>query len=326
MKFLVTGATGFAGPHLMNLLLKEGHEVFGLIRCSNGRQADVLDVMSIENYNAIIWLFSDLCDYFSLEQIFTEYQFDGVFHLAAQSHPPTSFSNPVLTYNSNVMGSVNLITCIEKYQKDCHFHFCSSSEVYGDTCKDKGMLHENTSLHPCNPYGASKAAIDLYVQERIANEKIQGFITRAFSHTGPRRGYTFSISSDAYQIAKIKKDMQDKVLLIGNLKTQRVVIDVRDCVFAYYLLMMSKCFGVFNVCGEDVYKMQYFTDRLLRFANLYDEVEQQIHKPFYRDIDIQVQIGNCKKLKIETGWCIQIPIEQTLNDLLIYWLKHLEGK
>lgn len=323
MKFLITGITGFVGPHLANLLLEKGHEVFGLIRGSNGRQADLVDVIDPSYLNKIKWMYGDLTNYRTLISIFKEIQFDGVFHLAAQSHPPTSFKQPVKTFSDNVMGSVNLISCIEDYQEKCRMHFCSTSEVYGDACKEAGPLKESSPLAPKNPYGASKAAIDLYVQERIFNFKINGFITRAFSHTGPRRGYNFSISSDAYQIAKMVLGLQDRTLLIGNLNTERVVIDVRDCVMAYYLLMMSEGQGVFNVAGSNVHKMEYFTDLLIEYSGL-KGITKRIHKPFYRPIDIQIQMADTFKLKEAIGWTSIIPIEETIKDLLDYWVRKLK--
>ena len=77
-----------------------------------------------------------------------------------------------------------------------------------------------------------------------------------------RRGFNFSISSDAYQIAKMMIGEQERVLAIGNLQTERVVIDVRDCVNAYYLLMMTDKSngGVFNVCGENVHLLRPDTE------------------------------------------------------------------
>ena len=323
MKFLITGITGFAGPHLANLLLKEDHEVYGLVRGSNGRQADLLDVISSENFNKIHWLFGDLTDYPAMLKIFSDTEFNGVFHLAAQSHPPTSFKNPILTYQTNVMGTLNLITIIQNVQPECRFHFCSTSEVYGDACKETGILKEDMKLTPSNPYGASKAAMDLYVQERIKNGFLNGFITRAFSHTGPRRGYTFSISSDAYQIAKMLRNLQERILYIGNLNTERVVIDVRDCVDAYYKLMVSESIDVFNVCGSAVHKMQYFTDILIKHSGL-KNIIQEIYPPYYRDIDIAVQIGDITKLKSVIEWEPKIKIEDTLCDLLSYWTRKLK--
>ena len=296
MKFLITGITGFAGAHLAKLLLEKGHEVHEVVRTANGREMDLVDIMSIKEIESIKFHYIDLKDYMGVQKVLSE-NFDGVFHLAAQSHPPTSFINPIMTWNDNVLATVNLITLLEN--TNTKFMFCSTSEVYGNTC-DGTKLKTDGVLLPANPYGASKAAIDLYLQERFANNKLNGFITRAFSHTGPRRGKIFSISSDAYQIAKMKLGLQEKVLRIGNLQTERVVLDVRDCVNSYYLLMMTeKSNGhVYNVCGEEIQKMQYYTDCLIKASNIpYENIKQEIYKPFYRDIDIQIQIGDVSKLK-----------------------------
>ena len=104
MNFLITGITGFAGPHLAELLIKNNHTVYGLIMCSNGRENDIRDVLSDEVYNSIKWVYSDLRNLRSLSNVFKDNEFDGVFHLAAQSHPPSSFIDPVGTMETNVMG------------------------------------------------------------------------------------------------------------------------------------------------------------------------------------------------------------------------------
>lgn len=324
MHFLITGITGFAGPHLALQLLRDGHTVTGLIRHSNGRETDLLDVIPQQQLDSIKLKFADLADNAAVDRALAEDKYDGVFHLAAQSHPPTSFKYPQATYLVNVMGTVNLVEAVRKYQSpECLFHFCSTSEVYGDQGKDVGVLTEEVSLKPCNPYGASKAAMDLYVQERIANGMLKGFVTRAFSHTGPRRGKNFSISSDAYQIAQMMvNESASRVLRIGNLQTERVVMDVNDCVRAYKLLMYCKSSGVYNVCGTEVHKMQRFTDILIQHSKLLN-ITQQIYQPFYRPIDIAVQIGDSTRIHQETGWQANTPIEETLSDLLDYWVEKL---
>ena len=324
MKYLVTGITGFAGPNLAKLLIEKGHEVHGIVRAANGRETDLLDIMNTTELEQIKFHYLDLKHFYSVDKLLKKENFDGVFHLAAQSHPPTSFNDPILTWQDNVTATVNLITSLEKTKT--RFMFCSTSEVYGDSCKDNGTLSIDMPLTPSNPYGASKAAMDLYVQERTRNGFLDGFVTRAFSHTGPRRGHIFSISSDAKQIAAMELGLQEPVLKIGNLKTERVVIDVRDCVNAYYLLMKTpKSKGnVFNVCGSQVHKMQHYTDLLIKHSKFnYDEIKQKIHKPYYRDIDIQVQIGDSKELVELTGWSPKISIDQTMKDLLEYWRNKL---
>tara|TARA_R110000787_G_scaffold180931_2_gene292982 strand:- start:1542 stop:2519 length:978 start_codon:yes stop_codon:yes gene_type:complete len=324
MKFLITGITGFAGPHLANLLLEKGHEVHGVVRAANGRETDLLDIISNSNLQQIKFHYLDLKNFFSVDKLFKAEDYDGVFHLAAQSHPPTSFMDPILTWDENVNASVNIITALQG--SETKLMFCSTSEVYGDACKDVGRLSTDMPLTPSNPYGTSKAAIDLYMQERTSNGFLKGFVTRAFSHTGPRRGRIFSISSDAAQIAAMEKGMQKPILKIGNLKTERVVIDVRDCVNAYYLLMIAEESNgkVFNVCGDKINKMQKYTDLLIEHSKFeYDEVEQRIHEPYYRPIDIQVQLGDSTSLRQITNWEPSIDISTTMKDLLDYWRKKL---
>ena len=321
MKFLITGITGFAGAHLANLLHKEGHEIYGLIRRTNGMESDIRDVVPDDVYESITFLYGDLTNYRSMRTVFEENQFDGVFHLAAQSHPPTSFRDPIGTMDTNVMGSANLIQVIQDHQDDCKLMFCSTSEVYGNVGQDGRKIHWEDTILPANPYGASKAATDVYLQERMKNGFVKGFITRAFSHTGPRRGRIFSISSDAYQIARMMKGLQEPILKVGNLQTTRVVMDVRDTVRAYYLAMIHPevTNHVFNICGDTPRKMQFFTDKLIELSGL-KNIEQKIHEPFWRPHEIYYQHGDSSNLVELTGFKEEYDIETTLHDLLMYWV------
>ena len=321
MKYLITGITGFVGPHLARLLLDNDHEVEGIVRTANGREQDLLDILSPEEIEQIAIHCLDLKHYFSVQKLLTEQSYDGIFHLAAQSHPPTSFRDPILTFEENVNATVNLTTALEGM--DTKVMICSTSEVYGNRAGGQSTVQEDAALSPSNPYGASKAAIDLYMQERMANEKVTGFVTRAFSHTGPRRGRIFSISSDAYQIAKMMCGSDSRTLRVGNLNTERVVIDVRDCVNAYYLLMINKSSSghVYNVCGDVLRKMSFFTDQLIELSGL--EIEKTIDPDLYRPIDIQSQNGDSTKLQELTSWKPEIKIEQTLDDLLQYWINKI---
>ncbi len=323
-KFLITGITGFAGPHLANLLVDNGHHVSGLIRRTNGMEADILDTVNQEVFDSIEFLKGDLTNYQSLNKIFREHSFDGIFHLAAQSHPPTSFDDPLGTFDINIIGSANLIEAVISNQPSCKFMFCSTSEVYGNVGMDGRKIHWEDSLMPSNPYGVSKAATDLYLQERFNNNFIKGFITRAFSHTGPRRGKNFSISSDAYQIAKMKLGLQDKNLLVGNLSTTRVVMDVRDTVNAYYLAMINSKVEneIFNICGDIPREMNYFTDKLIEISGLSDVVKKK-YQPFWRPHEIYYQHGDSTNLIEATGFNEKYNIDQTLSDLLEYWIKKL---
>lgn len=336
MRYLVTGITGFAGPHLANLLVEEGHEVYGLIRASNGREQDIRDILPDEIFNKLQFVYGDFTREDDMTRIFTQNKFDGVFHLGAQSHPPTSFKDPEGTYRTNVGGTKNIVEAIKKYQRDCALMFCSTSEVYGAVPEDNGLIKENQVIRPINPYGSSKAIADVEV---LAHANIKAspfdlpfFVTRAFSHTGPRRGKTFSISSDAYQIARIKKGMeQEYVINVGTLSSKRAVIDVRDCVKSYYLLMEKaierdeRVIGeAFNVGGNELYTMGELLDKMLVISGLEGKVEKRVSPALVRKIDIPVQIPDSTKVRELTGWRPVITMNQTLNDLLDYWYKKIE--
>lgn len=324
MKYLITGITGFAGPHLANLLIKNGHEVYGLVRSSNGRENDIRDIVPDDNFSKIKFLFGDLLDRKSLSKIFKNNKFDGVFHLAAQSHPPTSFNDPEGTMHTNVLGSLNLFEAMCEVQPDCRFLFCSTSEVYGNVPKKNGKINETFPISPVNPYGVSKACIDLYIRERAVSLKKPYFVTRAFSHTGPRRGHMFSISSDALQIIRIAHNHQEKIIRVGNLKAVRSVIDVRDCVSAYYKLMQKGKSGeAYNIGGDKIYSIGEILDMMLKIKGLKGKIKKEIDQKLWRPIDIDVQIPDYKKLKKATGWTPKIPIEKTLTDLLDYWDKKI---
>lgn len=320
MKYLITGITGFAGPHLANLLVENGHEVCGLVRSSNGMEADILDVVPDKNYSKIRFLYGDLISRELIGRIFRTNRFDGVFHLAAQSHPPTSFADPRGTFEVNAVGTVNIAEAIAEHQPACRLMFCSTSEVYGAPAESAGPISEKFPIEPVNPYGASKAAADLYVRERAKSLKLPFFVTRAFSHTGPRRGKNFSISSDAYQIARIKKGYQEPVINVGTLSSRRVMMDVADCVMAYYLLMQKFSPGeAYNVGGDRLYTIGEVLDKMLDMEGLAGKVEKRVDPNLVRPIDIPIQDCDTSKCRNLTGWAPKVPIEQTLRALLDYW-------
>ena len=326
MKYLITGVTGFLGPHLANLLIKNGHTVYALVRINNGRENDIRDIVQDEEFNKINFLYGDMKDFRMMDKIFKTTKFDGVFHLAAQSHPPTSFIDPIMTWETNVMGSVNIITAITDNQPECKLLFCSTVEVYGNEGSDGRKIKEDNVFLPANPYGASKAAIDLYLQERMKNKQMNCVIVRPFCYTGPRRGSKFSISSDAIQIARMMLNKQEKVLKIGNLDTIRVVADVRDIANAFMLIMQSdKTSGqAYNVSAGEAQKIRFYTEKLIELSGLKD-VSFEIEPKFWRPIDIDYQDGDSTKLINELGWKPQYTIDQTLSDLLQYWVKKLSN-
>lgn len=326
MNVLITGITGFLGPHLAIQLINNGHNVYGLLRGTRGSEQEIKDLLTLEEFNKITFLYGDIVHYRTIDNLFKDYKFDVVYHLAAQTHPPTSFKDPIGTWETNVTGSINLITCLQDRQPNCHFVFCSTVEVYGNEGIDGRKITETNVILPANPYGASKCAIDLYICERMKNKQMVATVVRPFCFTGPRRGARFSIASDAVQIANMMLGKQEKVLQIGNLDTVRAVTDVRDIANAFYLVATKKDVSngkVYNVCGGEPLKMREYTNMLLEFSKL-DNVEMVINSNMWRPIDIQYQDGDATLIKEELGWEPKFNIRDTINDLLIFWYNKLK--
>jgi GDP-4-dehydro-6-deoxy-D-mannose reductase len=297
MKFLVTGAEGFAGKHLVDLLTKCDHVV--------------------EHFDLDITYRSQV------EFVIKDFQPDGVFNLAAKTHPPTSFQEPVEYFEVNANGAIYLVDAVLKYSPNTFFMQCSTSEVYG-IHPEGTQITEKTICVPPNPYAVGKYAADLYVQERCNNGLLKGFITRAFSHTGPGRSSNYSISSDAIQIARILKRNAEPVIKVGNLSCKRVVMDVRDVVNVYYHLMMlyingnSDYFGgVFNIGGDTLRTMGDYLNIMLDISGV--KATTEINPLFFRKFDIPIQYPNSDKVRKILNWKPTIPIEKTLLDLIEYW-------
>jgi GDP-4-dehydro-6-deoxy-D-mannose reductase len=327
MKFLVTGATGFTGPHMINRILEDGHEVVAMVR--NLKSApDIVDTLGEDNIKKVDFVYGDLAKPESIEPIFLLHRFDGVFHLGAMAHPPTAFEYPLLTSQINFMGSAKIVDEIINKMPQCVLLHCSTPAVYG-TCPVDRNLKEDTPMKPNIPYGVSKAAADLYVLERAANAGLKCFLTRAFSQAGPRRGENFCISSDAAQIARILLGRQEPIIKIGNMKSQRTIADVRDVVNAYFCLMLAHFEGkvpngdIFHIAGNTLHEMQYYLDIMLEITNLNETVKLEIEPKYFRKNDNAAQIPDDSKIRDLIGWEPNIPIKQTMQDLVDYWLNRL---
>ena len=326
MNCLITGITGFLGPHLARLLIQEGHTVYGLLRGTRGSEQEIKDLLNEEEFNKIVFLYGDIVHFRTIDKLFKENNFDVVFHLAAQTHPPTSFKDPIGTWETNVIGSINLITCLQDHQPNCHFIFCSTVEVYGNEGIDGRKITEKNTILPANPYGASKCAIDLYICERMKNRQMKATVIRPFCFTGPRRGARFSIASDAVQIANMMLERQDKQLRIGNLDTVRSVTDVRDIAKAFYLVATKSEISngkIYNVCGGEPLKMREYTNMLIEFSGLSD-IKMNIDEKLWRPIDIQYQDGDSSLILNELGWKPEISIRDTIKDLSDFWYNKLK--
>jgi len=308
MKALITGVTGFAGSHLAEHLLSEGDEVYGICRWRSKTD-------NIAGVSGIHLLNGDIRDATCLRRILSEVNPDAVYHLAAQSFVLESWNSPLETLTTNVLGTAALLEAARACSH-CVVHVAGSSEEYG--LIDKIPITESFPLRPQSPYAVSKVACDLLAQQYYRSFCIRTVVTRAFNHTGPRRGEVFVTSTFAKQIAEIEKGKQP-VIKVGNLDARRDFSDVRDIVRAYRLAVLRCRYGEpYNVCSGVARKVSEVLDLLLSLSKVKNiRIERDANR--MRPSDVPILLGDCSKFRKETGWKPTYLFGQTMLDLLNYW-------
>lgn len=318
MKILITGITGFVGSHLAEYILSLGqkHKIYGLCRWRSNKE----NLTNI--YDKISLLDADLLDLGSLIRTMELTKPDIIFHLAAQSYVLTSFNSPTQTLWTNVIGTTNLLEAIRITKADPIIHICSSSEVYGQVTEGDIPIKESCPFKPASPYAVSKVGEDMVGYQYWTSYGIKTIRTRMFTHTGPRRGDVFAMSSFAKQIAAGELKLHTPVIYVGNLKSVRTFCDVRDAVKAYWI-MVNKCKPgeVYNIGGTRSLSIGEALNILLSFTSTKFEIK--VDPDLIRPSDVTLQIPCIDKFKNETGWSPEIPLEKTLSDMLDYWRKEL---
>jgi GDPmannose 4,6-dehydratase len=325
MKALITGITGMVGSHLADFLLANTDwDIFGIQRWRSSLENIIHLSDRINNEDRLFIKYGDINDQTSLITILNDVKPDYIFHLAAQSYPQTSFSSPIETLNTNILGTARLLETIKLLNLNSIIHICASSEVFGRVSKDKLPINEECNFHPASPYAISKVGTDLLGRYYAEAYNMTIMTTRMFTHTGPRRGDVFHESSFAKQIAMIEAGMIPPVVKVGNLDSLRTYADVRDAVRAYYLLVtINPIKGeAYNIGGTFTCKVGDTLNTLISLSS-YKNIEIMIDTTRLRPIDADLQIPDTTKFTSHTGWIPLIPYEKTMFDLLDYWRQHI---
>jgi GDP-4-dehydro-6-deoxy-D-mannose reductase len=314
MKVLVTGVTGFAGSHLVDFILAEkpGTEITGIQRWRSRTE-------NIEHFADKIRLVEcDLRDASSVRDVLDEERPDWIFHLAAQSFVPTSWTAPTESLVTNIIGQLNIFEAVKKLGIKPRIQLACSSEEYGLVLENELPIKETNPLRPLSPYAVSKVGQDMLGYQYWMSFRIPVVRTRGFNHEGPRRGPVFVCSDFAKQIADIEKGRRAPVVRVGNLEARRDFTDVRDVVRAYWLALEKGEPGeVYNIASGRAWTIREMLDLLLGMSKAKIKVEEDPAR--MRPSDVPVLLGDASKFRDRTGWSPKIPFEKTIADLLAYW-------
>ena len=301
---LVTGATGFAGSHLLETLLGAGGEVAAWGHAQGRPVPSTSD-------DRVRWSAVDLLDRRSVEDALLQSRPTVIFHLAGLPHVAEAWKDSGRALQVNALGTHHLLDAVEKAAPACKVVIAGSALVYRPSTT---ALREEDPVGPADPYGVSKLAQEMR-GERATTPVV---LTRPFNHAGPRQSEAFVTSSFAKQLAEIEAGIREPKLLVGNLDARRDIMDVRDTARAYVALGEQGAPGrVYNICSGVAHRIGDLLDHLLSMARVRVTVDQDPAR--LRPSDNPVVLGDPSRLLTDTGWRPEIPVEQTLSDLLAWW-------
>jgi len=314
---LITGGTGFVGPHLIQLLKsnasKSSASKIAVIASGDNRSRQEQE-QQVEYYEL------DLRKADEVRSLVHKLSPTHIFHLAGISAVDVSWSNPRLTFEVNVLGAYNLFEGAMSLPSPPRILNVSTCQVYA---RSDGILSETSPISPDNPYAASKAMAELLLvqyRKSIAG----GIITaRSFNHSGPGQTPNFVLASIARQFAEMEAGLRPPRLTVGNIDVKRDFTDVRDVVLAYSaLLNQGRAGEIYNVCSGSAIRVADAMQIFQAVSGITVEIDAD--RARRRPNEVPQILGDFTKIRKETGWSPQIPLEKTIRDLLNDWREKIK--
>jgi GDP-4-dehydro-6-deoxy-D-mannose reductase len=301
LRALISGATGFVGPHLCEHLLAQGDEVTAFSLGSASQLG-----------GAVTFIPADIRDATAVHAAFERVQPEVVYHLTAISSIAAARNNPRLAFEVNVTGTYNLFEAAMGLRKPPRILNVSTSQVYSDAVD---LITEDSPVCPANPYAASKAMAEQMPKLFSGADWVT---VRPFNHSGPGQTREFVLPSLAAQVAEIEFGLRPPVLQVGDTDVERDFMDVRDVVVAYrHLIERGRRGHVYNVASGTAWSIASVIEVLRSLARAPFDVrsDPSLRRPEQR----RFIRADAAKLRTDTGWQPTIPLRIMLGDLLTYW-------
>ena len=318
-KAFITGINGQDGSYLAEYLLEKEYKVYGIVRRNSIAEHQESRIDHLIG-NGVETEYGDLLDVSSLEKMIRSIKPDEIYNIAAQSHVRISMEIPQFTVQTNALGVLNIL---EAYKNNCpkaRFYQASSSEMFGRSVDEDGYQRETTRMSPTSPYGCSKVFGYNIVKHYRNAYKLFAVNGILFNHESPRRGSNFVTNKVVKAAVRIKKGLQNK-LLLGNLKAYRDWGHSKDYVRAMHMIINHSkpddfvcATGVTNSVGD---MCNYVFNKLdLDFK---DYVHQD--PKFLRAEELDYLRGDSSKLRKTLGWEPYYTFEMLMDEMIEHWLK-----
>jgi len=302
LRYLITGATGFAGRHLLRQLRQQhpGASLHGTTLTSGG----TVEGVTLHEL--------DLCDGDKTAQLLQESRPQFVAHLAAMSSPRQSFAQPWATIRNNLLAQIHLLEACASLATQPRVLVVTTSDIY-DPGDDP--VSEDSPFLPTSPYAVSKIAQDMHALQFGLERGLQIVRARPFNFMGPGQEEGFVAADFAWQVARIEAGQQSPVMNVGNLAARRDFCDVRDVVRAFSLLLARGTAGrAYNVASGKAYSIRSLLDRLLAISSV--AIDVRVDESRLVPLDVPLKRGDNRRLRAATGWQPKFSLQQSLLDLL----------
>ena len=327
-KAFITGITGQDGSYLAELLLEKGYEVHGMLRRSSSFNTGRIDHLynDTEILDKRLFLhYGDLTDSSNLNRLLEKIEPDEIYNLGAQSHVQVSFEVPEYTAEVDAIGTLRFLDAIKDTGVDTKFYQASTSELYGKA--QKVPQNETTPFYPRSPYGVAKTyGYWIIVNYREAYDLFacNGIL---FNHESPRRGPTFVSRKITRAAARIKNEIQEK-LMLGNLDAKRDWGYAPEYVEGMWLMLQQEKPDDFVMATGEAHTVREFVD--LAFKELRidlewkgkgveekgidndGEVRVEIDKRYFRPTEVDYLIGDARKAEKELNWKAKTKFEDLI--------------
>lgn len=312
MVTIVTGATGFAGSHLVDRLAADGR-VIGWRRSPGAARSSPLSVE---------WQTVDVLDAAGVATAIRNTKPDVIYHLAGAPQVDTSWRDVVPHLTMNALGTHHLLRAIQRWRPQARVLIVTSAQIYQP---GEDPIAEDAPLVPPSPYGVSKLAQDQLAMHAAEADGLDVVVARPFNHTGPRQDAAFALPGFARQVAEIEAGIAPPVIHVGNLDARRDLTDVRDVVAAYVRIVEAAPRGrAYNVCSGHAWRIGDLLEALRRRARVRFDVE--VDPSRFRPNDVPMLQGDGTRIRTELSWSPQIPIEQTIADTLAGWRREVTAR
>ncbi|MFN8176572.1 MAG: GDP-mannose 4,6-dehydratase [bacterium] len=295
MRALITGITGQDGSYLAELLLAKGYEVGGVVRRSSTEKFERIEKIR----DRVTILQADIHDQTSMIDALKTFRPRELYHLAAQSFVPTSWSQPVLTGEFTGLGVTRALEAVRQVDPTIRFYQASSSEMFGKVRETP--QNESTPFHPRSPYGVAKAYghwITVNYRESYGIYAVSGIL---FNHESPRRGLEFVTRKITHGVARIKKG-KAKELHLGNLDARRDWGFAGDYVRAMWMMLQQPEPDDFVIATGEAHTVREFAERAFAHVGLDARDHVVVDPALYRPAEVEHLVGDASKARAKLGW------------------------